>query len=569
MNVLVGPNNSGKSTVLGALRALRVAMKRATRFNAEPLCGPKGQVFGWSIPEASLPISLENVHTDYEDAESEVDFRFSNGNHLTLHFPRDGGCFLFTVTTGCEVRTTSRFKAAFPVEIATVPVLGPVEHEEPLVKQETVQRELDSHRASRHFRNYWHFFPDGFDRFAELVRTTWPGMAVLPPEKPDLLSRTLHMFCREDRVDRELYWAGFGFQVWCQMLTHVSRAASCDLLIVDEPEIYLHPEVQRRLLGILREAGPDVLLATHSSEIMSEADPSEIMLIDKTKRAAQRLHDIASVQNALDAVGSVQNITLTQLARNRRVLFVEDDHDFDIIRRYAQVYGLKELAVALGVTPVRSEGFASWQRISAMSWGIERTLGCPLLIGVVYDRDFFPQGQLDDVREKLTAAHVSLVHFHMRKEIENYLLEPVPLQRALESAVRERTRNGAPPPDSTVSIREILTCAEEETKTMVISQLAARRADYLKGSGVDPATVTQEVLEEIGGKWANPDARRQLIPGKEVLRAVRKAVQEKFKVNLTDFRILNAFHRDEIPPDMVELLNAIECFRTSDVPSES
>ena len=30
----------------------------------------------------------------------------------------------------------------------------------------------------------------------------------------------LHMFCPEERIDREIFWAGFGFQVWCQMLTH-------------------------------------------------------------------------------------------------------------------------------------------------------------------------------------------------------------------------------------------------------------------------------------------------------------------------------------------------------------
>ena len=91
------------------------------------------------------------------------------------------------------------------------------------------------------------------------------------------------------------------------------------ILVVDEPEIYLHPDVQRQLLGILRKAGPDVLLATHSTEIMGEADPSEILVIDKTKQHSQRLRDIDGVQFALDTVGSVQNLTLTRLARNKRL----------------------------------------------------------------------------------------------------------------------------------------------------------------------------------------------------------------------------------------------------------
>jgi len=98
--------------------------------------------------------------------------------------------------------------------------------------------------------------------------------------------------------------------------------------VVDEPEIYLHPDVQRQLLGVIRDIGASAIMATHSSEIMAEAEPSDIVLIDKTKRIGERLRDVASIQRSLDLVGSAQNITLTALARSRRVLFVEGDYDF-------------------------------------------------------------------------------------------------------------------------------------------------------------------------------------------------------------------------------------------------
>lgn len=83
------------------------------------------------------------------------------------------------------------------------------------------------------------------------------------------------MFCTEERETREIFWAGFGFQVWCQLLTHVVRHRETNLLIIDEPEIYLHPELQRQMVAMLRDAGPDVLLATHSAEVVGEAEPPE------------------------------------------------------------------------------------------------------------------------------------------------------------------------------------------------------------------------------------------------------------------------------------------------------
>ena len=213
---------------------------------------------------------------------------------------------------------------------------------------------LATHRASRHFRNYWRYFGEDFDQFAALIKRTWPGMEILPPEETDISSQTLQMFCLENRITRELYWSGFGFQIWCQLLTHISRCRKDSLLIVDEPEIYLHPDIQRQLLGILRDAGPDIILATHSSEIMGEADPSEILLVDKHKKTVDRLRDIDSVQAALNTIGSIQNITLAQLARNRRVLFVEAFDDFRILRRFAKRIGLNELAAGVDFTPVES-----------------------------------------------------------------------------------------------------------------------------------------------------------------------------------------------------------------------
>jgi len=256
MNILVGPNNCGKSTALGAFRVLALALRRARSKRAESLLGPEGLAPGWRVSDLVLPITIENIHTDYEEMDSLVEFRTSNGGLLTLYFPESGGCFFFANGPKGPIRSQTGFRD-LPVNLQIVPVLGPLEHEEPLLTEETVRKNLATHRASRHFRNYWWLYPEGFNTFRDSLQRSWPGMDI---QRPELQDDTLVMFCREDRIDRELYWAGFGFQVWCQMLTHLSRSNTATLLVVDEPEVYLHPDVQRQLLGILRELPSDVLL---------------------------------------------------------------------------------------------------------------------------------------------------------------------------------------------------------------------------------------------------------------------------------------------------------------------
>ena len=222
MNILVGPNNSGKSTIIGAFRALEAGLRKARARNPERVLS-RGGAIGYRIPSDSIPISSNNTQTDYQDVESSVTFQLSNRNRLVLSFIRgDEDCFMYAESNDRLVNSTRAFKEAFPISVSAVPVLGPLEDEEAKIQEETVSRYLATHRASRHFRNYWWYNKGHFESFRQSIQQTWPGMEIAPPEL--LGDRTfLSMFCQENRITRELYWTGFGFQVWCQLLTHISR----------------------------------------------------------------------------------------------------------------------------------------------------------------------------------------------------------------------------------------------------------------------------------------------------------------------------------------------------------
>jgi predicted ATP-dependent endonuclease of OLD family len=69
------------------------------------------------------------------------------------------------------------------------------------------------------------------------------------------------------------------------MLTHLIQSSESSLFLIDEPDIYLHSDLQRQLLGILRNLGPDILIATHSMEIINEAEGDDIILITRIVQA--------------------------------------------------------------------------------------------------------------------------------------------------------------------------------------------------------------------------------------------------------------------------------------------
>src|SRR5215210_3098528 len=348
------------------------------------------------------------------------------------------------------------------------------------------------------------------------------------------------MVCAEGGMPRELFWSGFGFQVWCQLLTHIVRSSDQTLLIVDQPEIYLHPEVQGQLLSILRSAGPDIVIATHSTEIMSEADPSEILLVDKTKKSAPRLRDVDEVQKALELIGSAQNITLTQLAKTRRVLFVEGPTDFILLRRFANHLGFRELGAGVGLTPVQSEGASTWERIGSVAWGIEKTLGSELSIGAIFDRDYRCEEEVRSIRAELE-KRLAFTHFHAGKEIENYLLVPEVLDRAFTRAVKERLKRTGEAPSTLEPMRSILQRVTEGVKSEAQGQYLTKWTTFHKSSRNDPATLTTEAIKWFEQHWKHLDDRLKIVPGKKVLRLLRDEVQKSYGVNLTDLRIVDAF----------------------------
>jgi AAA15 family ATPase/GTPase len=568
-NILVGPNNSGKSTILGAFRILAEGMRKATSRNPEPIRIRREDSLGYRVPLDELPIALENVFSNYDDTQPAIiDFRLSNGNRIELQFPETNICYMVCKTQGRPVRSPSDFKREYKTSVGFVPVLGPVEHDEPLYQKEAARRALLTHRASRNFRNIWYHYKEDFSQFRDLIRSTWPGMDIEPPEL-DLRERkpTLRMFCPEERYPREIYWAGFGFQVWCQMLTFIVRSNHDSLLIIDEPDIYLHSDLQRQLVSLLRGRESDVLIATHSTEIISEADPGELLVINKKARSAKRITDPVQLQAVFGSLGSNLNPTLTQLAKSRRALFVEGQ-DFQILAAFARKLGLQAVSNRSDFAVIASQGFNP-QKVLDLASGMELTLGNKILRAVIFDRDYRSEEELAEVDIQLSKTS-SLVHIHKRKEIENYLLEPLAIDRAISRQIAEHNKRTDKKVANTKQVDTLLDQLTSKMKQMVSAQFLAKRSPFEKAKkpGADYATINQKLLEEFEDTWNDWSGRKCLVPGKELLSQLNKQLQEECSITITPISIISAMLPNEVPDEIACLLNELDRFRRKPVSSE-
>jgi len=68
-NILVGPNNAGKSTILAAFRILASAMRKARSRKPQVLRGPVGSTLGYKIDLDGISIAEENIYYNYDESE--------------------------------------------------------------------------------------------------------------------------------------------------------------------------------------------------------------------------------------------------------------------------------------------------------------------------------------------------------------------------------------------------------------------------------------------------------------------------------------------------------------------
>lgn len=327
---VVGPNSAGKSTLLSAVRLANALIQQATRMKLNRSVQWDGASYvGYHMDAERAGLVAENLRHDFRDEETSVVVRFSQGSTVTAVWPRedvDDPFFFLSVAGKPQPRTTGAIRPAFPT-VAVVPMLAPLERTEVLLDPSTVKRNWGGRLSSRHFRNQLNLLdPAEMKEFHRFVSTWTPELDLGALEWRHAEKGVhLDLFFTEKghRSLKEVCWAGDGMQVWLQVLHHVHSNRDAAVLVLDEPDIYLHADLQRRLVRLLDSCGGQTILASHSSEVLGEAATEDVAWVDKSRRATIRGSDGLAL--SAEAIGSQFNLRMARAVRSELVVFLDDD----------------------------------------------------------------------------------------------------------------------------------------------------------------------------------------------------------------------------------------------------
>ncbi|MCA3077933.1 MAG: AAA family ATPase [Rhodocyclaceae bacterium] len=147
----------------------------------------------------------------------------------------------------------------------------------------------------------------------------------------------------------------------------LNRSAG-QLILIEEPEAHLHPQLQFSLIAALREIGVQTILTSHSTQVTSQVPLSSIVSLTKREDAT-----IAAGNLALNAalttpeiadLGRYLDATKSALLYARKVMLVEGPAEvFLIPALIEQVYGVKLERLGISVIAIHGVHFDVYTKL--------------------------------------------------------------------------------------------------------------------------------------------------------------------------------------------------------------
>jgi predicted ATPase len=124
--------------------------------------------------------------------------------------------------------------------------------------------------------------PDRYEAVEDALKAAFPGFKRL--DFPPVAAGTLAMTWRYNNLSKPLYMhqVSEGMLRFLWLATLLQSEGLTALTLLDEPEVSLHPELLHLLAGLLREASQrtQIVVATHSDRLIRFLEPGEVVVMD-------------------------------------------------------------------------------------------------------------------------------------------------------------------------------------------------------------------------------------------------------------------------------------------------
>jgi len=389
-----------------------------------------------------------------------------------------------------------------------------------------------------HFRNQLRYYNDYYKAFKELVEQSWQGIELTELVQPNETDSDRHisLIIRDGDFSAEVGWMGHGLQMWLQTMWFLSRSKESSVLILDEPDVYMHADLQRKLIRMLNADSRQFIVATHSPEMMSEVQPESVIILNRRTRKSQASTSIVGVQEILRHFGSVHNLSLSRLGEHNRILFVEGK-DLQILKQFQDVIDPSARVPIDALPNTGIGGWSQWPSVLTIA-KFFRENEVPIEIHCLFDSDYHLEDEKDKryAEAKRCGVHLTILN---SKELENYAL----VSRAIASLLSERTQLVVPTEEIEKKICELA----GEMLDDVVDQYSTEIKQKDKSLSVSSCNKQARVL--VNSK-VTENGLLSVVGGKSLLSSLQDVVRDDYRTTFTISAVIKQLQVDEVGSDL-------------------
>jgi len=570
LDCLVGPNNSGKTTLLQALALFDFGVHHCLSGKNNDLEIKARSISPeefYVIPCAN-PVDLwTNRKTQTAGKHKIIKIQATFDNQLGATVSVDLTYNRFGVSLACSDESPDSLQRLRELRVSYLPVFSTFLTQEERKTPAVIEDALARGRVNGVIRNLLLNLKreNRQDLLVEVLRRIFPDLAGINIEFDEVNDRYISLTYLEKGRAKEfdVFMAGSGFQQFIYLFGFI-QLRQPTVVLFDEPDAHLHGSLQHALLSELQRLvaeGRQILFATHSREMITRVDPANILSIEEG--GANRLALAFDVYDTLESLGSVDPTQLATIQAYRRVLVVENQSDWELLAVFC------EKCLPPGVWPevqrrlavCYARGNPRTQDMDRLRHQLQQMIavqGAALELFVVADRDYHPD--LAVLQASLPSTNI---HWHVweRTEIENYLLHPDGLVRVIG---KPESQMKLDEPALRAELNRLIDQSRDAANDRLVK--AFLELGQTRGEHWDPVTLSRKAREYLQVHWdaervALADAKDIVLPG------IKRWLQSQHYGQFSDRSLAQALEPQDLVPEIHQVTRALARFAGVEVPA--
>lgn len=358
--------------------------------------------------------------------------------------------------------------------------------------------------------------------------------------------------------------SGSGIMQILQILAVILRYCpeKTRVVLIDEPDAHLHGNLQVKFISILRrmqqKLGIQIILSTHSTAIIQNAEPEEVIPIIANAPVNRGLTCSEEVQRTI--ADRLDAYELGKAKISGKIAFFEDS-DLSVLERMADAAHVDCFSGVNTIPMICGRGKDDKLPFS-LGPVLRELLGRDIEIHVIRDSDGMPEEVRQELWEFAERNHVKL-HILSRYEIENYVLSAELIRRAIVS----EPRNAGKEIPLVEEIQGKIDEALRETirggiykYNMILKEVLYKVRHNLLGNGDYTADSAERDMGRVYREYYELADSEELLKtgmGKEALRQALCWLSGEKGLRISRKGILRSLRAEDVCEEMKELLTAL------------